>query len=57
MTVPTLISRNKMFNGHHERYQHLSNACQCDMTFAIYLPTIAFQGYAVPVRYGPSGLA
>ena len=56
MTAPTLLSRNKMFNGHHERYQHFSNSCQCDMTFAIYLPPIALQGYAVPVLYWLSGL-
>lgn len=56
MTQPTLISRNKMFNGHHERYRHFSNTCQCDMTFAIYLPPMALQGYKVPVLYWLSGL-
>ena len=56
MNTPKLISRNKMFNGHHERYQHYANSCQCDMTFAIYLPPLALQGYAVPVLYWLSGL-
>ena len=47
--APTLISRNKMFNGHHERYRHFSESCQSDMTFAVYLPPQALQGYRVPV--------
>ncbi|WP_312266474.1 S-formylglutathione hydrolase [Neisseria sp.] len=54
--APTLISRNKMFNGHHERYRHFSESCQSDMTFAVYLPPQALQGYRVPVVYWLSGL-
>lgn len=56
MNAPTLISRNKMFNGHHERYRHFSEATQCEMTFAVYLPPLALQGYRVPVLYWLSGL-
>lgn len=56
MSDLTLISRNKMFNGHHERYRHASTATGGDMTFAIYLPPQALQGYRVPVLYWLSGL-
>ncbi|KPN71156.1 S-formylglutathione hydrolase [Neisseria sp. 83E34] len=56
MSDLTLISRNKMFNGHHERYRHFSKSTQCGMTFAIYLPPQALQGYRVPVLYWLSGL-
>lgn len=56
MSDLTLISRNKMFNGHHERYRHFSESTQCGMTFAIYLPPQALQGYRVPVLYWLSGL-
>ena len=56
MSALTLISRNKMFNGSHERYRHFSDANQCGMTFAVYLPPQALQGYRVPVLYWLSGL-
>lgn len=56
MSALTLISRNKMFNGRHERYRHFSDANQCEMTFAVYLPPQALQGYRVPVLYWLSGL-
>ncbi|UOO80991.1 S-formylglutathione hydrolase [Uruburuella testudinis] len=56
MNTPTLISRHKMFNGHHERYRHASAATGTDMTFAVYLPPQALQGYQVPVLYWLSGL-
>ncbi|MFV2029616.1 S-formylglutathione hydrolase [Neisseria sp. S1] len=52
----TLLSRHKMFNGHHERHRHYSNANGCEMTFSIYLPPQALQGYRVPVLYWLSGL-
>lgn len=51
-----LISRNKMFNGHHERYRHFSESTQTEMVFAVYLPPQALQGYRVPVLYWLSGL-
>ncbi|OSI10315.1 S-formylglutathione hydrolase [Neisseria canis] len=56
MSDLTLISRNKMFNGHHERYRHFSGSTQCEMTFSVYLPPQALQGYRVPVLYWLSGL-
>ena len=56
MPAPTLISRHKMFNGHQERYTHHSESCSCEMTFAVYLPPQALQGYRVPALYWLSGL-
>lgn len=56
MSAPDLISRHKMFGGHHERYRHQSEATGTEMTFAVYLPPRALQGYAVPVLYWLSGL-
>lgn len=56
MSALTLISRNKMFNGHQERYTHFSETVQCEMTFSIYLPPQALKGYKVPVLYWLSGL-
>ncbi|NNE39258.1 MAG: S-formylglutathione hydrolase [Gammaproteobacteria bacterium] len=50
-----LISRNRTFNGWHCRYRHYSNACQCDMTFAIYLPQQS-ENSAMPAVYWLSGL-
>lgn len=49
------ISSNKMFDGHHKRFSHRSQACDCTMTFAIYLPPQAKEG-KVPVLYWLSGL-
>lgn len=51
----TLLSRNKMFGGYHERYSHYSEATNCQMTFAIYLPPQAANS-KVPVLYFLSGL-
>lgn len=56
MNAPILISRNKMFNGHHERYKHHSASTGTEMTFAVYLPPQALKGYKVPVLYWLSGL-
>ena len=52
----TQINHCKMFDGHHERYQHFSDANQCTMTFAIYLPPATLHGKKVPVLYWLSGL-
>ncbi|MBF0804100.1 MULTISPECIES: alpha/beta hydrolase-fold protein [unclassified Neisseria] len=57
MSRLTLVSRNKMFNGSHERYRHFSERGQCEMTFAVYLPPQVLQGYRVPVLYWLPGLA
>ncbi|STZ75798.1 S-formylglutathione hydrolase [Bergeriella denitrificans] len=56
MSALTLISETKMFNGRQARYRHFSRSTQCDMTFAVYLPPQALQGYRVPVLYWLSGL-
>lgn len=56
MSELTLLSRNKMFDGYHERYSHHSEANNCTMTFAVYLPPQAASGRKVPVIYVLSGL-
>lgn len=56
MSAPERIAQNKMFNGSQERYRHTSAANNCEMTFGIYLPPQALQGYRVPVLYWLSGL-
>ena len=45
----------KEFGGWLNRYTHRSDACQCDMTFSVYLPRQADKG-RVPVLYWLSGL-
>ena len=50
-----LVATQKMFGGHQSQYKHFSNACQCEMTFSIYLPPQA-DSAAVPVLYWLSGL-
>ena len=32
------LSENKCFGGTQGVYRHASKACQCDMTFAVFLP-------------------
>lgn len=49
------ISTNRSFGGSLVRATHASEACACDMTFAIYLPPQAENG-PVPVLYWLSGL-
>ncbi|MGQ9426053.1 S-formylglutathione hydrolase [Gilvimarinus sp. F26214L] len=49
------ISSNKMFEGHHKRFTHKSELCDCEMTFAVYLPPQA-ETEKVPVIYWLSGL-
>lgn len=56
MNTPSLLVRHKLFGGHHERHQHLSDSTGTVMTFAVYLPPRALQGYRVPVLYWLSGL-
>ncbi len=56
MSELTLISRNQMFNGQHERYRHASASTGTEMTFAVYLPPQVAQGHRVPVLYWLSGL-
>lgn len=55
----TEVSSNKMFGGEHKRFSHQSTACQCEMTFAIYLPPQAISVASadkLPVLYWLSGL-
>ena len=33
-----LISKSQCFGGEQFVHKHVSEACNCDMTFAIYLP-------------------
>ena len=51
-----LLAQHKLFDGEQRRYCHFSNCNQCDMTFSIFLPALALQGYRVPVIYCLSGL-
>ena len=50
-----LLSVNKCFGGWHKRYQHFSNANNCDMTFSVFLPP-ASEVDKVPVLFWLSGL-
>lgn len=51
-----LISSNRSFNGHQQRYRHSSVTLHCDMQFAIYLPDEASSETPLPVVYWLSGL-
>jgi S-formylglutathione hydrolase len=50
-----LISRTATFGGEIRRFKHHSKACNCDMTFGIFLPPRAQQG-PVPALLWLSGL-
>ena len=50
-----ILSTNASFSGELLRVRHQSQACDCDMTFAIYLPPQAKEK-SVPVLYWLSGL-
>ena len=50
-----ILSTNASFGGEILRVQHHSQACDCDMIFAIYLPPQAKEK-SVPVLYWLSGL-
>lgn len=49
------LSENTAFGGVQGVYSHQSEACECEMTFAVYLPPQAAQG-PVPVLWYLSGL-
>ena len=49
------VSENRAFGGVQGVYSHVSSACACDMTFALYLPPQAKDG-PVPVLWYLSGL-
>ena len=49
------LSDIRSFGGQQQRFTHRSEACNCDMTFAVYLPPAAEEG-KVPVLYWLSGL-
>jgi S-formylglutathione hydrolase len=49
------LSENKCFGGIQGVYRHASKACQCDMTFAVFLPEEA-ASRPVPVLWYLSGL-
>lgn len=49
------ISENACFGGTQGVYSHQSDTCQCEMTFAVYLPPQAVEG-PVPVLWYLSGL-
>src|SRR5210317_330145 len=49
------ISENKCFDGIQGVYSHTSQACQCDMTFGLLMPSLARE-MSVPVLWYLSGL-
>ena len=49
------VSENACFGGVQGVYRHASSACQCDMTFGLFLPAEANDG-PVPVLWYLSGL-
>ncbi len=49
------VSENRCFGGTQGVYKHASTACNCEMTFAVFLPAEAAHG-AVPVLWFLSGL-
>ena len=49
------LSCNKSFGGMQLRFEHSSTACNCNMTFSVYLPQAA-ETDKVPVLYWLSGL-
>ena len=51
----TIVSENKCFDGVQGVYSHSSNATNCDMTFAVFMPSVA-QHFKVPVLWYLSGL-
>ncbi|WP_239424192.1 S-formylglutathione hydrolase [Snodgrassella communis] len=52
----TMLATHQLFNGEQRRYRHYSRYNQCDMTFSMYLPSRALQGYRLPVVYCLGGL-
>ncbi|NDV52710.1 MULTISPECIES: S-formylglutathione hydrolase [unclassified Salipiger] len=50
-----VLAENRSFDGRQTVYRHASEACGCDMTFAVYLPPQAEHG-PVPVLWYLSGL-
>ena len=50
-----LVSEARCFEGRQLTYRHRSDACDCDMQFACYLPPAAADS-AVPAVYWLSGL-
>ncbi len=53
--APQLLSQAHCFGGEVQFHRHASIACQCDMTFSVFIPPQAAQG-PVPVLYYLSGL-
>ncbi|MBY6005169.1 S-formylglutathione hydrolase [Salipiger bermudensis] len=49
------VAENRSFGGTQTVYKHASEACGCDMTFAVYMPPQAKDG-PVPVLWYLSGL-
>lgn len=55
MTLESL-NVNKVFDGWHKQFSHQSQALNCHMRFAIFLPPQASSTHKVPVLYWLSGL-
>ncbi|MEL6961377.1 MAG: S-formylglutathione hydrolase [Pseudomonadota bacterium] len=50
-----LVSQSQCFGGKQAVYKHFSKSCNCDMTFAVYLPPQA-KAHPVPTLWYLSGL-
>ena len=50
-----LVAESRCFDGRHITYKHRSQACDCTMRFAVFLPKAAERG-PVPALYWLSGL-
>ncbi|MFC3150391.1 S-formylglutathione hydrolase [Litoribrevibacter euphylliae] len=51
-----MVSQAKVFGGFHKQYTHPSKVLQCDMKFAVFIPSSASTDNPVPVFYWLSGL-
>lgn len=56
MTQIKLVSSNKCFGGYQKVYSHHSKELECEMKFAIYLPSESDASTRFPVLYWLSGL-
>jgi S-formylglutathione hydrolase len=52
---PELVSEARCFDGRQQTYRHRSDACGCEMQFAVFLPPAAASA-SVPAVYWLSGL-
>ena len=56
MSAIEIVSENKSHGGRQLVVRHASDACRCDMTFSVFLPSQAERGGKLPVVWYLSGL-